>query len=42
MRKFRTWEEVKKELNFTPQEEAEIKLKMELIEAIIQARKKLI
>ncbi len=39
MRKFRTWEEVKKELNYTPEEEAEIKLEMELIEATIQARK---
>ena len=39
MRKFRTWEEVEKELDFTPEEEAEIKLEMELIEATIQARK---
>ena len=40
MKKFRTWEEVKNELDFTPQEQEEIKLEMELIEAIIQARKK--
>ncbi len=39
MRRFRTWEEVEKELDFTPEEEAEIKLEMELIEATIQARK---
>ena len=39
MRKFKTWEEVEKELDFTPEEEAEIKLEMELIEATIQARK---
>ncbi len=39
MRKFKTWEEVEKELDFTPEEKVEIKLEMELIEATIQARK---
>lgn len=40
MSKFKNWKEVKKELNFTPEEEAEMKLEMELIEATIEARKK--
>ena len=35
-----TWEEVKKSLNFTPEEEAEIQLEEDLIEATIEARKK--
>lgn len=35
-----TWENVKKSLNFTPQEEAEIRLEEDLIEATIEARKK--
>ena len=39
MRKFKDWEEVKKELNFTPQEEIEIRLEIELIKATIEARK---
>ena len=38
--KFRNWKDVKKELNFTPEEEAEMKLEMELIEATIEVRKK--
>lgn len=37
---FKTWEEVKKELNFTPEEEAQIQLEMDIIEATIEARKK--
>ena len=40
MRKFPTWEEVEKELNFTPEEEAEIQFEMSLIKAEIEARKK--
>ena len=40
MSKFKNWKDVKKELNFTPEEEAEMKLEMELIEATIEARKK--
>ena len=38
MRKFKDQEEVKKELNFTPQEEIEIELEMELIKATIEVR----
>lgn len=38
MRKFKDWEKVKKELNFTSQEEIEIKLEMELIKATIEVR----
>lgn len=37
--KFKTWSEVKKTLNFTPEEEAQIKFEEELIEATIKARK---
>ena len=40
MSKFKNWKDVKKELNFTPEEEEEMKLEMELIEATIEARKK--
>ena len=40
MGKFKNWKDVKKELNFTPEEEAEMQLEMELIEATIEARKK--
>lgn len=40
MSKFKNWNDVKKELNFTPEEEAEMQLEMELIEATIEARKK--
>lgn len=39
MSKFKNWKDIKKELNFTPEEEAEMKLEMELIEATIEARK---
>lgn len=35
-----TWEEVKKKLNITPEQEEEIKLEMEIMEATIEARKK--
>ena len=35
MSKFKNWKDVKKELNFTPEEEAEMQLEMELIEATI-------
>lgn len=40
MSKFKNWNDVKKELNFTSEEEAEMQLEMELIEATIEARKK--
>ena len=35
-----TWEEVRKNLNFTPEEEAEIQLEKDLIQATIDLRKK--
>lgn len=35
-----TWKQVKKKLNFTPEEEAEIQLEEDLIEAMIEARKR--
>jgi len=35
-----TWEKVKKDLKLTQEEEAEIQLEMDLIEATIEARKK--
>jgi len=38
--KFPTWEEVKEELKIDPEQEEEIRLEMELIEATIEARKK--
>ena len=35
-----TWEEVRKSLNITPEEEEEIKLEKEIMKATIEARKK--
>lgn len=35
-----TWEDVKENLNFTTEEEAEIQLEEDIIEATIEARKK--
>ncbi len=35
-----SWKEVKKELNITPEQQAEIQLEMDIIEATIEARKK--
>ena len=35
-----TWEDVKESLKFTPEEEAEIQLEEDIIEATIEARKK--
>lgn len=35
-----TWEEVRKKLNLTPEEEAEIQLEKDIIEATIEAREK--
>lgn len=40
MSEFETWEEVRKEFNFTPEEEAEIELEKELIRSAIAIRKK--
>ena len=37
--KFMTWNELEKELNITPEQEEEIRLEMEIIDATIQARK---
>lgn len=38
--KFKNWEDFEKELNITPEQEAEIQLEMDLIKAIIETRKK--
>ncbi len=38
MSKFETWEEVRKKLNITPEQEEEIRIESEIIEAIIEAR----
>lgn len=35
-----SWEEVKENLNFSPEQEAEIQLEMDIIQATIEARKK--
>ena len=40
MSKFKTWEEVEKELNITPEQEEEIRIEMEIIKATIEARRK--
>lgn len=36
--KFKTWEDVRQSLNFTPEEEEQIRFERELIEATIKAR----
>ena len=40
MSKFKNWKDVKKELNFTPEEIEEMELEKEIIKATIDARKK--
>lgn len=40
MSEFQTWEEFRKELNFTPEEEEEIRVEGEIIKATIKAREK--
>lgn len=40
MSKFKSWEEFEKELNITPEQEEEIRLETEIIQATIEARKK--
>ena len=40
MSKFKTWTEFEKELNFTKEDDAEIELERQIIEATIEARKK--
>ena len=39
MSKFKTWEEVRKNLNITPEQEEEIRIESEIIKATIEARK---
>ena len=39
-KKLKKWEDFEQELNITPEQEAEIQLEMDLIEATIEARKK--
>ena len=39
MEKFKTWEEFRKELNLTPDQEEEIRIESEIIQATIEARK---
>ena len=40
MGNFKKWKDVKQELKFTPEEEEEMKLEIELVDAMIEARKK--
>ena len=40
MSKFKNWKDVKKELEFTPEEIEEMELEKEIIKATIEARKK--
>ena len=40
MSKFKSWDEVEKELDFTPQEKIEMELERDIIKATIEARKK--
>lgn len=40
MGEFKTWEELKKELNTTPEEDAEVELEKQIILAAIEARDK--
>lgn len=40
MSKLKKWEDIEKGFNFTPEEDAEMELEMELIRATIEARKK--
>ena len=39
-KKFTKWDEFEKELNITPEQEAEIRLEMDIINATIEARQK--
>lgn len=39
MKEFQTWDEFEKELNMTPEQEEEIRLEMEIVQATINARK---
>ena len=39
MSKFKTWKELEKELNFTPEEDEEMRLELDLIKTLIEVRK---
>lgn len=39
MSKFKTWEEIRKTLNITPEQEEEIRIESEIIKATVEARK---
>lgn len=39
MSQFKKWEDIEKDFNFTPEEDAELELELELIKAAIKARK---
>lgn len=39
MNKFKTWEEVRKNLNITQEQEEEIRIESEIIQATVEARK---
>lgn len=39
MSKFKTWKELEKELDFTPEEDEEMKLELDLIKTLIEVRK---
>ena len=39
MSKLKTWKELEKELDFTPEETAQMKIEMDIIKATIKARK---
>ncbi len=39
-RTFETWEEIRRELNLTPEQEVQVQLEKDIIEATIEARKK--
>lgn len=41
MSKLKRWEDIEKGFNFTPEEDAQMELEMDLIRATIEARKKL-
>lgn len=40
MSKVKSWKDLEKELNFTPEEDEEMRLELELIKTLIEARKK--
>ena len=40
MSKFKNWKDIEKELEFSPEEEIEMRLEMDIIRATIEARKK--